>query len=70
MFACFCNVCVTEEETNKNTRYDDNFQDGYSLTETNMTSQVMCYNVDKVQNLMILKSNVKTINDKKIIFIL
>ena len=43
MVACFRNVCVTEKEVKKQlTTYNDNFQDDYALTETNMALQVTC----------------------------
>ena len=49
MAAYFCNVCVTEKKS-KTTKYEDNFEDGYLLTATNMTSHV-------TRSLTLLKYN-------------
>ena len=38
--ACFCNVCVTEKKSRE--KYEGNFQDVYTITAINMTSQVTC----------------------------
>ena len=49
MAAYCCNVCVTEKKS-KTTKYEDNFEDGYLLTATNMTSHV-------TRSLTLLKYN-------------
>ena len=42
MIACFCNVCVTGKKIRKHDTHANNFQDGYLLTATNMTSHITC----------------------------
>ena len=42
IIACISNVRVTGKKSISLTTYEDNFQDGLTLTAKNMTSQVTC----------------------------